>query len=571
MPPPVAPAVAPSDAELLQRYADHGAHEAFATLVERHIALIQATCREHLGAGHPWLDDATQAVCLILARRAKDIRDPQALPAWLRTTARGVAANVRKTERRRRLRELDSQEGEVAVQGPSQDAALAQAEVRLRLEQAIATLTPAQREAVVRHFLQDKRQAEVAEELGITTGAVKKRIADAMVALRTLFQAEGALPSVLAWGGQEASVSPHLLERCLTASRLPGSARAVALAHAASTAPVPWAGIGALVALAVAGVLALALVVHRPHPGPADAHPGSAPAILANRVPAPLPPAANTPEGAVLDLLAAVQHNDVAAVLRCLPPATQADIHARWTRFARTPAPVSDALADVGLALVARGLAIDDPAVGYQPLTRDLYHELRQLAEQFSARGDAASARLLADLARDLHGYASTLPTHDLLLMQRVAQARLDTGHVWGLTSMAQARQLSFPTVVQRLSAVLASVKRWWLPYGLDVDRVLGSARVVRVAGTGPTRTLTLALTAFGHPYQTTLVVTEQHGQWTCPTLEVALAESFTALSHYFYLPTDFFPPPAPVVPDEPEPTPPTAPAPEPVAPNGHT
>jgi len=57
------------DSELLQAWVTRSDETAFAELVRRHIGLVHASARRQVGAS-PLADDVTQAVFLVLARKA---------------------------------------------------------------------------------------------------------------------------------------------------------------------------------------------------------------------------------------------------------------------------------------------------------------------------------------------------------------------------------------------------------------------------------------------------------------------------------------------------------------------
>ena len=74
------------DRQLLERYAagagDPTGEAAFAALVGRHGPMVLGVCRQLLGdAQHA--EDAFQAVFLVLAQKARRIRDPDLLGNWL--------------------------------------------------------------------------------------------------------------------------------------------------------------------------------------------------------------------------------------------------------------------------------------------------------------------------------------------------------------------------------------------------------------------------------------------------------------------------------------------------------
>ena len=90
-----------TDQELLRQFlarADDSAEAAFATLVERHGPIVHGVCRDILGDLHE-SQDASQAVFLVLSRKARSIRKPESLGSWLH----GVALAWRGTQGGRRL------------------------------------------------------------------------------------------------------------------------------------------------------------------------------------------------------------------------------------------------------------------------------------------------------------------------------------------------------------------------------------------------------------------------------------------------------------------------------------
>src|SRR5262245_27785467 len=95
---------APTDGELLGRWARSGDEAAFELLLWRHGPMVLAAGRRRLRDGH-LAEDAFQATWLVLLRRAAAVRRPEALPAWLHRVACRVALRVRATAARRAYRE----------------------------------------------------------------------------------------------------------------------------------------------------------------------------------------------------------------------------------------------------------------------------------------------------------------------------------------------------------------------------------------------------------------------------------------------------------------------------------
>src|SRR5437763_15673596 len=94
-----------NDTLLLTDFARTGSQSAFAELVRRHINLVYGAARRQVGGDCHLADDITQAVFMILARKAASVRSGAVLPAWLISTTRFAASNARALESRRRRHE----------------------------------------------------------------------------------------------------------------------------------------------------------------------------------------------------------------------------------------------------------------------------------------------------------------------------------------------------------------------------------------------------------------------------------------------------------------------------------
>src|SRR5580698_8733913 len=94
-----------TDGQLLQRYVRYQSESAFAELVARHINLVYSAALRQVHQDPHLAEDVTQAVFTDLARKATRLISHTSLTGWLYTSARFVAANIRRTEQRRTLRE----------------------------------------------------------------------------------------------------------------------------------------------------------------------------------------------------------------------------------------------------------------------------------------------------------------------------------------------------------------------------------------------------------------------------------------------------------------------------------
>src|SRR2546430_10869555 len=94
----------PSDQALLSEYLRAGSGEAFRALVERYAGLVRAGARRQVRDEH-LADDVTQAVFIVLARRAATLRDASVLPAWLIRAAHFASRDALKQQARRKKHE----------------------------------------------------------------------------------------------------------------------------------------------------------------------------------------------------------------------------------------------------------------------------------------------------------------------------------------------------------------------------------------------------------------------------------------------------------------------------------
>src|SRR5262245_1705554 len=95
------------DMELVREYAQENSDAAFAALVSRHVNLVYSVALRQVGDAH-LAEDITQAVFIILARKAGSLNQKTILPGWLCRTARYASADALKMQRRRQRREQEA-------------------------------------------------------------------------------------------------------------------------------------------------------------------------------------------------------------------------------------------------------------------------------------------------------------------------------------------------------------------------------------------------------------------------------------------------------------------------------
>lgn len=188
------------DWQLLQQWVEHRSETAFAQLVDRHIDFVHNCARRQVG--DPSLaQDVTQAVFLLLSRKASSFREGVILTSWLFRTTRFIAARAQRAEFRRLRLESSS----AAMQPLLDDSSTSDTEVRWsdlepHLDTAIADLSGADRDAILLRFFERKPLRDVGLALGVSEEAAKKRVTRAVMKLREGLASRGLALSFLALG-----------------------------------------------------------------------------------------------------------------------------------------------------------------------------------------------------------------------------------------------------------------------------------------------------------------------------------------------------------------------------------
>lgn len=181
------------DSALLRQFAESQSDEAFATLVERHINLVYSVALRQVG-NPGQAEEITQAVFVILARKALVLRHQQALSSWLFYTTHLTTKNFLRAEIRRRQREQEAYMQ--SIDNDSDEGIWKQ--IAPLLDDAVAALGEIDRRAIVMRFYERKTMLEIAAAMGLTEAATKKRIARAVEKLERFFARRGVTSTTAA-------------------------------------------------------------------------------------------------------------------------------------------------------------------------------------------------------------------------------------------------------------------------------------------------------------------------------------------------------------------------------------
>jgi uncharacterized protein (TIGR03435 family) len=205
------------DSELLRRYVQKGSEPAFAALVTRHLSLVYSAALRKTGNPHA-AEEISQAVFLILAKKANSLLKRTVLTGWLYRATRHAAENYLRTNRRRTLREQDACMQSLSNVTESETWQ----EIKPLLEDAMGTLGEKDRHAILLRFFEGKSFLEIGTVLQSSENATKKRVAYALAKLQRYFAKRGiASPAAVLAGvipANSAALLPIELAPSITAS-----------------------------------------------------------------------------------------------------------------------------------------------------------------------------------------------------------------------------------------------------------------------------------------------------------------------------------------------------------------
>ena len=207
------------DMELVREYATRQSEPAFETLVARYVNLVYSAGLRQVADPH-LAEEVTQAVFIILARKARSLGPKTILPSWLHRAACFVAADALKVRRRRAQREQEAHMQSL-LNEPSPGTEDAWPQLAPLLDTAIAGLNEQERHAIVLRFFENRSLAEVGRALGANEDAARMRVNRALEKLRKFFTKRGVSSTTAiiagAMSANSVQAAPAALAKSVTA------------------------------------------------------------------------------------------------------------------------------------------------------------------------------------------------------------------------------------------------------------------------------------------------------------------------------------------------------------------
>lgn len=283
-----------SDTDLLLAFGRDGDEAAFEALVRRHVDMIFSVSLRRSG-NRQLAEEATQNVLIALSGKARKRPVPESnLTAWLHTSTKFEISKLQRRESRIRKREQAYATERMKTTTPDDEASFQR--LLPMLDQAIDQLRAADREVIVRRYLEGQDFRRIGEALGISEDAAQKRTCRAFEALNRFFKRKAGV--TVSATTLAAGIGQHCVEAAPAAClHFTASAASTGLASILTTATITTMSTMKITAI-TAGVItvagAIALIATRP--------PTEAQSVSASPPPSPTPrtPATTQPPGTTI-------------------------------------------------------------------------------------------------------------------------------------------------------------------------------------------------------------------------------------------------------------------------------
>ena len=189
-----------SDASLLHRFVAERDEGAFAVIVRRHLDGVYSAALRRVGGDAQFAEDVAQQVFVALARKAAKVAGYESVTGWLYAATRHEAANVVRSERRRKVRDSEAYMMNDFLGLAGKDGEADWARVAPVLDAAIDELSEKDRAVILARFVEGRAFGEMGAALRISEDAARMRVERALEKLRDLLARRGVTSTGAALG-----------------------------------------------------------------------------------------------------------------------------------------------------------------------------------------------------------------------------------------------------------------------------------------------------------------------------------------------------------------------------------
>ncbi|HUO08132.1 MAG TPA: sigma-70 family RNA polymerase sigma factor [Phycisphaerae bacterium] len=242
------------DGALLAAFVADKSQEAFQELIQRHVGMVYAVCRRQLQDAH-WAEDVTQAVFILLVRKAATLPKHVILGGWLYKAAVYACSNARDLERTRTYHE--NVVTLMRKRNKDEDS-IERTEIEGLLDEGLMELNRAQREVLVLRYFENKPLAEIARARRQSLYATQKTLDAGLARLRRFLSQRGVATTaavvIAALGAESSTAVPATLAASVESAAL-GNALPEYVSQLASLLIKHAAGAKFALVVAVAGIM----------------------------------------------------------------------------------------------------------------------------------------------------------------------------------------------------------------------------------------------------------------------------------------------------------------------------
>jgi RNA polymerase sigma factor (sigma-70 family) len=247
--------MAESESALLRQFVTAGDAGAFAEIVRRYTGLVYGTCLRVL-TDTEQAADATQETFFQLMKKGGEIRG--SLAGWLHRVAVRQAVDAIRTDSARRRREEKYVDTQAGPERTWQDVAP-------YVDEALDRLDPDTRELLVRHYLEGRSMADLADQSGVSRPTISRQLDAGLQRLRAELQRRGVLVAAAALSTflaeNTAQSAPAALLQQLGKMALMGAKVAPIAASAGSLSSILSTGLAAVARIKLIAAAATVTVI----------------------------------------------------------------------------------------------------------------------------------------------------------------------------------------------------------------------------------------------------------------------------------------------------------------------